>query len=46
MQIECLVLNVKAVGFPDRAGPAILGVILAERFLAISGRIWGRGGTM
>ena len=33
MKIEWLVANARAVGFPDRAERAILGVILAERFV-------------
>ena len=32
MKTEWFVANASAVGFPDRAERAILGVILAERF--------------
>ena len=46
MKIEWLIINVTAVGSPDRAERAILEVILAGRFLANSGRICGRGTTL
>ena len=46
MKIEWLVIDVTAVGSPDRAERAILGVILAGRFFANSGRICGRGATL
>ena len=46
MQINCLVANVTAVGIPDRAEHAILGVILAGLFLANSGRICGWGAIL
>ena len=46
MKIKWLVANVTAVGSPDRAERAILGLILAERFLANSGRVCGGGGTL
>ena len=39
MKIELLVANVTAVRSPDRAECAILGVVLAGRFLANPGRI-------
>ena len=35
MKMEWLVTNVIPVGSPDRAGRAILGTILAGRFLPI-----------
>ena len=41
IKIEWLVPNVTAVGSPDRAERAILGVILAGRFLANSGQFGG-----
>ena len=37
MKIEWLVTNVSAVGSPDKAEHAILGVVLAGRFLSIQG---------
>ena len=43
MKIESLVSDVTAVGSPDRAERAILGVILAERFFCQLGCICGRG---
>ena len=46
MKLEWLVTNVTAVGSPDRAERAIFGVILAGRFLANSGRIFGQGATL
>ena len=46
MKIESLGTKVIAVGSPDRAERAILGVILAGLFLANSGRICGRGDTL
>ena len=46
MKIEWLVTDVTAVGSPDRAERAILGVILAGHFLAGSGQICGRGGIL
>ena len=42
MKLEWLLTNVTAVRSPDKAECAILGVILAERFFANSGRICGR----
>ena len=44
MKIEWLVANATAVGSPDKAECAILGVILAGCFLVNSGRICGPGG--
>ena len=46
MKIEWLLTDVTVVGSPDRAERAILGVILAWRFLANSGRICGRGAAL
>ena len=46
MKTEWLVADVTAVRSPDRAERAILGVILAGRFLANSGRICGCGATL
>ena len=46
MKIEWLVANVTAVGSPDRAKRAILGVLLAERFIANSGCICSQGTTL
>ena len=43
MKIEWLVTDVTAVGDPDRAKRAILGVILVGHFLANPGRICGQG---
>ena len=45
MEIKGFVVNVTAVGSPDRAEHPILGVILAVRFMANSGRNCGRGAT-
>ena len=44
--MEWLVANVTAVGSPDRAEQTILGVILAMRVFANSGRICSRGATL
>ena len=46
MKIELLVTDVTAVGSHSRAERAILGVILAEYFLANFGHICGRGVTL
>ena len=46
MKIEWLVPDVTALGSPERTEGAILGVILARRFLANSGCICGRGATL
>ena len=46
MKIEWLVTDVTAVESPDRVESAILGVILAEPFLANPGCICGRGATL
>ena len=46
MKIEWLVSDVTAVGSPDRSERAILGMIVAGRFLANSGCICGRGATL
>ena len=43
MKIEWLATGVTAVGSPDRAERAILGVVLTGPFLANSGNICGRG---
>ena len=42
IKIKWLAADVTAVGSPDRANRAILGVILARRFLANSGHICGQ----
>ena len=42
MKIEWLVTDIPAVGSPDSAERAILGMILAGRFLVNSGHICGR----
>ena len=46
MKIEWVVAHVTAVGSPDRAKRAILGVILAGHFLPDLGRICGWGATL
>ena len=46
MKMQWIDINITASGSPDRAERAILGVVLATRFLANSGRIWGRGATL
>ena len=46
MKIEWLVAVVTALGSPDRVECAILGMILAGRFLANSGRFCGWGATL
>ena len=46
MNIEWLVTNVTAVGSPDRAERAVLGLILARCFFANSGCIYSRGATL
>ena len=46
MKLEWLVTGVTADGSPDRAERAILGVILAGRFLDNSGCICGHGFTL
>ena len=46
MKLESLVADVTAVGSPDRAERAILGMILAGYFLANKGRFCGGGGTL
>ena len=46
MKIEGLVANVTAVGSPQRAERAILGVILAGYFLANSGCSYVQGATL
>ena len=46
MKIEWLVADVTAIESPERAEHAILEVMLAERFLANSGSISGRGATL
>ena len=45
MKIEWLVTNVTAVRSTDKAEHVILGMVLAERCFANSGRICGRGAT-
>ena len=44
MKIRWFVTKVTAVGSPDRAERAILGVILAVFFWAIQSNFCGRGG--
>ena len=46
MKTEGSVIDVTADGSPDRAERAILGVILAGRFLDNSGCICGHGFTL
>ena len=46
MKIEWLIADVTAVGSPDKAEYAILGVILARHFFANSGRLCCRGATL
>ena len=46
MKIYWLIADLTAVGSLDRAERAILGVILAERFLANSGRTCDRDATL
>ena len=46
MEIEWLVIDVTAIGSPDKAECTILGMILAWPFLANLGCICGRGATL
>ena len=46
MRIKWLVMDITAVGSPDRAERVILGMILAGCFLVNSGLFCSRGATL